>query len=48
MKSLAAIVGTERIRLVKEAVSLFDQLDLAGQKNMAVKYLRNRARGNST
>ena len=28
MKSLAAIVGTERIRLVKEAVSLFDQLDL--------------------
>jgi len=28
MKSLAAIVGTERIRLVKEAVSLFEQLDL--------------------
>ena len=28
MKSFAAIVGTERIRLVKEAVSLFDQLDL--------------------
>lgn len=28
MKSLAAIVGTERIRLVKEALGLFEQLDL--------------------
>ena len=48
MKSLAAIVGTERIRLVKEAVSLFDQLDLDGQEAMASKYLHNRVRGNST
>ena len=33
MKSLAAIVGTERIRLVKEAVSLFEQLDLGIPKS---------------
>ena len=28
MKSLAAIVGIERIRLVKEVLGLFEQLDL--------------------